>query len=93
MPSVEMDTLLSNANGSTSAIEDSLGIPSGQWHGQSLIRIDVQSPAELNLRLPSGNEMGTNSLWIPGGSLPTGYHEAVVNNIPYGLYTETPIWR
>jgi hypothetical protein len=29
--------------------------------------------------MPSGNEFGTNAQWLPGGKLPTGQLEAVVN--------------
>jgi hypothetical protein len=45
----------------------------------------------LNLRMPSGNEAGANNLWLPGGKLPTGQSEAVVNQIPKGAYTEIDI--
>jgi len=93
IPSTQMDSLLTKANGDISVIESELGIPSGQWQGRSLIRIDVSSPGELNLRIPSGNEMGANDLWIPGGTLRTGYHEGVINNIPYGKYQEVPAWH
>lgn len=32
--------------------------------------------------MPSGNERGANELWIPGGLLPSGYYEAVINGVP-----------
>jgi hypothetical protein len=88
-----MDSLHTKANGDVSIIEAELGIPPGQWQGRSLIGIDVPSTEGLNLRIPSGNEMGTNDLWIPGGTLPNGYHEGVINNIPYGKYQEVPAWH
>jgi hypothetical protein len=39
--------------------------------------------------MPSGNEAGANELWLPGGLLPKGYKEAVINRIPKGKYIET----
>ncbi|MTK52663.1 MAG: hypothetical protein F8N35_04280 [Paludibacter sp.] len=45
-----------------------------------------QVTLSLNLRQP-----GANSEWIPGGYLPTGYSEAVINNIPKGKYIENSI--
>ena len=41
------------------------------------------------LALPSGNEGGANEFWLPGGKLPKGYSEAVINQIPQANYTET----
>ena len=91
MPKSELDAVLKRANGDISVIERELGIPPGSWKGQELVRIDVPKPKDLNLRVPSGNEAGANDLWLPGGKLPTGQSEAVVNQIPKGSYTETPI--
>jgi hypothetical protein len=41
----------------------------------------------------SGNEAGANSLWIPGGRLPDGYLEAVIDaaNLPLEKYTVTTL--
>jgi hypothetical protein len=91
MPISEMNQLLLKTGGNISEIEKELGIPAGSWNNKELVRIDVPNPSELNLRMPTGNEMGTNNLWIPGGKLPTGYSEAVINNIPAGKYQETII--
>lgn len=88
------DQVLAKANGDVSIIEKELGIPPGMWQGKDLVRIDVPAPRELNLRMPTDNEGGANSLWIPGGKLPTGYLEAVVNRIPKGQYLEgPPLWH
>ena len=73
------------------AIEVELGIPAGSWQGKPLARIDIPNPEELHVRLPSGNEMGANALWLPGGHLPTGYSEAVVDRIPKGKYVESDL--
>nr|WP_295922641.1 hypothetical protein [uncultured Dyadobacter sp.] len=91
MTKAEMDAMLVKTNKDISKIEQELGIPADSWKGKEMVRISIPNPKELNVRVPSGNEMGANSLWLPGGQLPTGYSEAVVNKIPKGKYTETPL--
>lgn len=87
----EMDDLLQKANGQLNYVETELGIPDGMWKNTEIIRIDIRRPKKLKLRLPSGNETGANDLWIPGGKLPNGYLESVINPVPEGKYTETII--
>ena len=87
----ELDSLLKKANGDMRVVEKELGIPEGAWQGKELARIDIPNPRDINLRMPTGNEDGANELWLPGGKLPTGYSEAVVNSIPKGKYIESLI--
>lgn len=91
MAKQEMDAMLLKTAKNVAAIEVELGIPANSWQGKPLVRIDIPNPEELHVRLPSGNEMGANNLWLPGGKLPTGYSEAVVDRIPKGKYTETDL--
>ena len=89
MSKKEMENLLNEAEGNLSFVEDELGIPSGSWNNEELVRIDVLNPKTLNPRVPSGKENGANELWVPGGVLPNGYSEIVLDAIPAGSYTET----
>ena len=82
----EMDSVLMRSHGDLSRIEHELGIPVGAWKHRVLVRIDIPKPKKLKLRMPSGNEIGANVLWLPGGLLPTGYKEAVIDRIPKGRY-------
>ena len=82
----EMDSVLMRSHGELSRIEHELGIPAGAWKHRVLVRIDIPKPKKLKLRMPSGNEVGANVLWLPGGLLPTGYKEAVIDRIPKGKY-------
>ena len=82
----EMDSVLMRSHGDLSRIEHELGIPAGAWKHRVLVRVDVPKPKKLKLRMPSGNEIGANVLWLPGGLLPTGYKEAVIDRIPKGRY-------
>lgn len=87
----EMDSVLMRSHGDLSRIEHELGIPAGAWRHRVLVRIDIPKPKKLKLRMPSGNEIGANVLWLPGGLLPTGYKEAVIDRIPKGRYKATLI--
>ena len=89
MPSSQLDDVLIKTNGDLALIEKELGIMPGDWQGQEFVRIDIANPKALNLRMPSGNETGANPRWLPGGKLPTGYSEAVINQIPKGSYSES----
>ena len=92
VPRSQMDNLLQRTNRNIAEIEIELGITAGSWQNRELVRIDIPDPRSLNLRMSSGNEMGADRLlWIPGGRLPTGYSEAVIDNIPLGRYIERTI--
>lgn len=91
MPKQEMDRMLKKTGGNVAAIEKELGIPPKAWQNKPLTRINIPNPTELRVRLSNGNEQGANDLWLPGGKLPTGYSEAVVDRIPKGRYIETDL--
>ncbi len=55
-----------------------LGVPIDQLQNGDLIRIDFKLSNTYKAQMPSGNEYGANSQWIPGGKLPTGLSEAVI---------------
>lgn len=78
-----MDSIESKAQGNLSVYEKELGFDPGYFDdGGGMVRIDVYSPREHNARIPSGNEMGTNSHFTPGGYTDGGAPECVTNNIP-----------
>ncbi|MFE8070090.1 RHS repeat-associated core domain-containing protein [Marinobacteraceae bacterium S3BR75-40.1] len=88
MPSSEVDQVLRNSDGEMAKVEEELGIPEGQWQDTDFVRIDVPSPEKHGLRMPTGNEEGANDEWLPGGQLPTGHSEAVIDPVPKGSYEE-----
>ncbi len=77
----ETDGVIANANGDPRALESALGLPPGQLDDDKLVRVDFtpQSMTDLNMRMPSGSEAGANSQWMPGGYLPSGANEAVID--------------
>jgi len=79
MTAHDADELLRIANGDPRVMERSLGLPEGFLEDNKIVRIDVADPEQYNLRIPSGNEAGANSEWIPGGYLPDGLPEAVID--------------
>jgi uncharacterized protein RhaS with RHS repeats len=93
MPKSEADTLMSQAKGDKLALADSLGLPRTMLDSNELVRVDFNSPRDLGLRMPSGNEAGANEYWIPGGKLPDGASEAIIDvgDIPDSRYTTKTI--
>ncbi|MGO9504261.1 MAG: hypothetical protein ACLPUO_22395 [Streptosporangiaceae bacterium] len=81
-PTSEVDPLL--AKGDFAALESALGLPQGYFKDYNVIRVDIPHPDDYNLRMPSGNEAGANEYWLPGGHLPEGMPEAVIDgsNVP-----------
>ncbi len=81
-----MDQLLEQANGNIEIIENALGIEHDVWRnqiksGDRILRIDFTPTESSGLRIPDGNEIGSNQHWIPGGWTKGGYEEAVVDPI------------
>lgn len=78
MPKSEVDALIRQTGGEPRAMEQALGLPDG-FFNQGAVRVDVPSPGNQGLRIPSGNEAGANDQWVPGGILPGGFSEGVVD--------------
>jgi hypothetical protein len=89
----DVDALLQSVDGDQRMMERGLGLPQGFLEDNKIVRIDVPDPQDYNLRIPSGNEAGANSNWIPGGYLPDGLPEAVIDgrDVPPGGYTVTDV--
>ncbi|WP_238116209.1 RHS repeat domain-containing protein, partial [Vibrio cincinnatiensis] len=93
MPKSEADKLIQSTGGDKRKLEDALGLPENFLDDNELVRVDIPEPRNLNLRIPSGNEAGANDLWIPGGKLPDGNTEAVVDlgGVFPSEYTSSPL--
>lgn len=79
MPTDEIDALMNATHGEPRAMEKALGLPEGYFSGDDVVRVDIRDPRNYDLRLPSGNEAGATGQWIPGGFLPQGTSEAVID--------------
>jgi hypothetical protein len=95
MPKSEADAMISATRGDPRAMERALGLIEGFLDSNRVVRIDIDHPREFDLRIPSGNEAGANEQWIPGGLLPGGASEAVIDGgkIPKDDYTVTDVFK
>ncbi|KQX05411.1 MULTISPECIES: hypothetical protein [unclassified Leifsonia] len=78
MPKSEVDELVRQTNGNPRAMEQALGLPEG-FFDNGAVRVDIPPTPGDGLRMPSGNEAGANPQWVPGGKLPGGFSEAVID--------------
>ncbi|MEG0314654.1 MAG: hypothetical protein RR646_05270 [Erysipelotrichaceae bacterium] len=70
------------SNGNLAYIKKTLSFDEGHFNNHGgLVQIDVKNLEDLNLRLPSGNEMGANIHWLPGGYTDGGTIEAIIDQI------------
>ena len=90
LPRNKADDLIRQANNDIHRLEDLLGLNRGDL-GSNPFRSDVRTPS--GLRMPSGNELGVNENWIPGGRTSGGILEAVVDSFEPGTYISTQIFR
>ena len=58
-----------------------LGMPETAWQGHRVFLVNVPTTALRNLRVPSGNEMGVDNTWIPGGVHRNGFKQAVIDPV------------
>lgn len=94
LPKNEVDNVLNNAGGDLAKLEKELGYNIGSLENGDYIIMYVNNPKKYNISLPSGNEMGANDNWIPGGYTSGGIPEAVVydlDNTPEEVYFSEPI--
>lgn len=70
MPTWQLEAILDYAKGDRVKLEKALGMKPGEYKGAALVRVDFTGPETYKLVVPSGNEDGANTLWIPGGLLP-----------------------
>ena len=84
IPKSEFDNMLRQTDGNLALVEEKLGLKAGRLSNGEVKAIFI-APTELTrLRIPSGNELGVNSNWIPGGQTSGGVTEAVVD-VPEGM--------
>ena len=83
MPTYICDNIDKIAKGDLSIWEEKLSFTKGYFTNQGgIIRLDIYYIKDLNLRMASGNELGANEYWIPGGYTIGGIPEAVTDKIP-----------
>jgi hypothetical protein len=83
MPKAQADEIIRQANGDVAKLEKLLGLKPGDL-GTSPVRVDIPEPK--GLRLSSGNELGANEYWVPGGRTSGGIREATIDPVPKEKY-------
>ncbi|WP_429092604.1 filamentous hemagglutinin N-terminal domain-containing protein [Aeromonas veronii] len=84
MPRSEFDTLVKFSGGDLNVVERKLGLDAGTLTSGKVVALAIKPQDMKNLRIPSGNEGGANSQWLPGGYTSGGIPEAVMD------FAETP---
>ena len=90
MPKSLADEMIATAGGNVSKLEELLSLEPGTL-GINPVRIDISSPN--GLRVPSGNELGANSQWLPGGYTGGGIPEATIDPAQIGTYIVENIFK
>ena len=90
MPKLVADELIAKSRGDVSELERLLGLDPGEL-GDSPVRIDLQNPA--GLRMPTGNEAGANSQWIPGGYTKGVIPEAIIDQVPVDKLVVSKLYK
>lgn len=86
MPTSVADDIILRAGGNIQKLEELLSLNPGDL-GAKPVRIDISNPK--GLRMPSGNELGANNKWIPGGFNAAGKAEAIIDSVlldEYNIY-------
>ncbi|AXO14571.1 hemagglutinin repeat-containing protein [Thalassospira indica] len=81
IPKSEFDNLVQEAGGDLSLVEVRLGLDTGSLTSGNTVALAIEPQNLNNLRIPSGNEGGANSKWVPGGFTSDGVPEAVMDFI------------
>jgi RHS repeat-associated protein len=89
MPKKIADELIKKAGGDVSKLEKMLGLNPGDL-GPKPVRADIINPK--GIRMPSGNELGANGNWRPGGFTRGGVPEAIINPVTPGNYSVSPLY-
>lgn len=87
MPKRDFDALVTETGGDLRAIETRLALAPGTLSGEDVLIAYIRPENLRNLQVPSGNELGANDMWLPGGVTAGGIAEAGVG-LPRGTEFE-----
>ena len=79
IPKSEYDALIAQTSGNKGELEEILGLRHGRLSDGDTIIAWIKPDDMQGLRMPSGNEPGTNYLWLPGGLTLNGVPEAILD--------------
>src|SRR6056297_3471515 len=79
MPKNEFESMMIDAGGDLSIVEDRLGFDPGHLTSGRFEPVLIEAEDFNSIRIPSGNEGGANDLWLPVGFTSGGQAEAVMD--------------
>ena len=79
LPKSELDRLITETGGDPVKLEQALGLNPGDLSSGQVSILEIAPEHITGLRIPSGNEAGANSNWVPGGYTSGGVPEAVMD--------------
>ncbi|UYA60524.1 Hemolysin [Pectobacterium sp. F1-1] len=79
MPKSEFDKLIKESSGNLRIVEKKQGLESGYLGNSNTGVFYIKKQDIKNLKIPSGNELGANKFWLPGGKTSGGISEAVMD--------------
>ena len=74
-----LDDVVKEAKGNMRVIEQKLGLEFGFLNDNDVMIVLIKKEDFINARFPTGNEIGVNNLWIPGGLTFDGIPELVMD--------------
>lgn len=85
MPQSEFDDIINSSGGNFAQIENRLGLDAGSLSSGDMVAVRIDPQDFSGLRVPSGNEIGANPQWLPGGYTSGGAAEAVMDfeDVPF----------
>lgn len=89
LPAKFLDDAVVKSGGDVAKMEKLLSLDPGTL-GANPVRVDIPLPS--GMRMPSGNELGANTHWIPGGFTKGGIPEVTIDPAVPGTYSATPLF-
>ena len=74
-----LDDVVKEAKGNMRVIEQKLGLEFVFLNDNDVMIVLIKKEDFINPRFPTGNEIGVNNLWIPGGLTSGGIPELVMD--------------
>ena len=74
-----LDDVVKEAKGNMRVIEQKLGLEFGFLNDNDVMIVLIKKEDFINPRFPTGNKIGVNNLWIPGGLTSGGIPELVMD--------------
>ncbi|MFV8333994.1 hypothetical protein [Flavobacterium sp. GSP14] len=88
LPKSELDRVLTETGGDLRLVEQKLGLDNGYLGDGDVMIVFIEKKNFNELNLPSGNEGGANSFWLPGGYTSGGVPEATMNFSAKPIFSE-----